>query len=236
MKKIKIKPDTTKNKPKKPLYKHLLAIALWAAVLVAALVLILNLLVILSTEQSVYEPSSLPDESYDCIIVLGCGVKPDGTPTDMLYDRVLTAVNLYQSGVCDTLLMSGDHGREGYDEVNAMKALAIELGVPSEDIFMDHAGFSTYETMARADEIFGVSAAIVVTQGYHLPRALYLADSFGIHAVGVPADVRSYSGQEYRDIREMAARCKDVISSLVKPDFVHGDPIDIQANGDVTND
>lgn len=212
-----------------------MAMAVTLIVLVAALVLCLNLLVILSTEQSIYAPVSLPEADYDCIIVLGCGVKPDGTPTDMLYDRVATAVALYQSGACDTLLMSGDHASEGYDEVNTMKALAIEFGVPSEDIFMDHAGLSTYETMARADAVFGVERAIVVTQGYHLTRALYLAEAFGIEAVGVAADPRTYSGQEYRDVREAAARCKDVFSALLKPAFVHGEPIDIHADGNITN-
>jgi vancomycin permeability regulator SanA len=155
----------------------------------------------------------------------------------MLEDRLSTAIELYKNGVADKLIMSGDHGREEYDEVNIMKAYAIENGVPSQDIFMDHAGFSTYDTMYRARAVFGVRRAVIVTQKYHLYRALYIADALNIDAVGVGADPRRYSGQTYREIREILARDKDFIKCIFKPYPVYlGENIDIAGNGDVTND
>ena len=123
-------------------------------------------------------------EDIDCVIVPGCLVHSDNTLSGMLADRLRRGVELYDSGAAPKLLMSGDHGRKDYDEVNAMKAYAVAHGVPSEDVFMDHAGFSTYETIYRAKEIFGAKRVIIVTQEYHLYRALYIAERFGIEAYG----------------------------------------------------
>ena len=109
----------------------------------------------------------------DCIIVLGAGLKPDGTPNFMLKDRLDRALSLYQAGVSERLLMTGDHGKKSYDEVNAMKQYAVDAGVPANHVFMDHAGVSTYESMYRADAIFEVKKAVVVTQRYHIYRTLY---------------------------------------------------------------
>lgn len=177
------------------------------------------------------------DKEYDCIIVLGCGVKSDGTPSDMLYDRLKTGIDLYNKGLAPKIVMSGDHGSHQYDEVNVMKEYAKKSGVPSENIFMDHAGFSTYESIYRLKEIFGVENAIIVTQSFHLPRALYIAGSFDISASGVSADLRNYRGIKYVELREMLARNKDFISCLIKPKPTFlGDAIPISGNGDVTND
>lgn len=176
-------------------------------------------------------------EPYDCIIVLGAGVKDNGYPSDMLTDRLLTGVALYDAGLAPKIIMSGDHGREDYDEVNVMKSFAIDSGVPSEDIFMDHAGFSTYESLYRAKEIFGCDRVIIVTQKYHLYRALYIAEELGIEAVGVGADIRMYAGQTYRDAREILARVKDFFTVMFKVEPTYrGDKIDITGSGDVTND
>ena len=133
--------------------------------------------------------------------------------------------------------MSGDHGREHYNEVGAMKNYALERSVPSENVFMDHAGFSTYETMYRAKEIFKAKKVVIVTQEYHLYRALYIARQLGLEAYGVAADVRTYGGQSMRDAREVLARCKDFALCLFKPEPTYlGDPIPVSGNGDVTND
>ena len=173
----------------------------------------------------------------DCILVLGCLVKSDGSPSDMLYDRISVGVTLYQNGASPKLLMSGDHGQKEYDEVNTMKAYAINAGVPSADVFMDHAGFSTYESVFRAKEIFGAKRIVIVTQEYHLYRALYIANALGIEAYGVSADLRGYSGQTKRDLREILARIKDLGYSLFKPAPTYlGDPISLDQSGDVTND
>ena len=174
---------------------------------------------------------------YDCILVLGCGVKKDGTPSDRLYDRVKVGVDLYHAGVAPKLLMSGDHGREGYDEVSAMLALAVELGVPKEDVFLDHAGFSTYESVYRADYIFDCDKMVIVTQDYHLYRALYIAEAFGIEAYGVSADLRPYQRMLYHHTRETLARCKDFFYALTKPEPTHlGDRIDLSGDGSVTHE
>ena len=143
------------------------------------------------------EAASLSD--VDCILVLGCLVKDDGRPSDMLHDRLRRGVELYQAGVAPKLLMSGDHGRENYDEVATMKQFAIDADIPSEDVFMDHAGFSTYESMYRAIDIFQAEKIIIVTQEYHLHRALYLAKVLGMEAVGVSADLQTYMFQKKYD-------------------------------------
>ena len=173
----------------------------------------------------------------DCIIVLGCLVKSDGEPSNMLSDRLDVGIELYKSLAAPKLLMSGDHGSDEYDEVNAMKQYAIAAGVPSEDVFMDHAGFSTYDSIYRAKAVFGADKILIVTQEYHLYRALYIAEAFGVEAYGVSADLRSYSGQLMRDGREFMARTKDLIFSVVKPRPKYlGDPISLETSGDVTND
>ena len=176
-------------------------------------------------------------EDVDCIIVLGCQVKDDGTPSDMLKDRLTRGIELYELGVAPKLLMSGDHGREEYDEVGTMKQYAIDAGIPSEDIFMDHAGFSTYETVYRAKEIFGADKVIIVTQEYHLYRALYIAEKLGIEAYGVSSDYHTYAGQSMRECREILARCKDFVTTIFKPEPTYlGEAIPVSGNGDVTND
>ena len=173
----------------------------------------------------------------DCILVLGCGVRDDGTPSAMLSDRLSVGISLYESGASPKMLMSGDHGRVTYDEVNTMKQYAIDRGVPSEDVFMDHAGFSTYESIYRAKEIFEADKIIIVTQEYHLYRALFIAEKFGLEAYGVSADLQGYSGQQARDAREVLARNKDFMTSIFKPKPTFlGDAIPVDGNGDITND
>ncbi len=189
----------------------ILACTVGTAILGGALALIANAHVKASVKDQILDPeqaSALSD--VDCILVLGCLVKSDGTPSDMLADRIEVGVTLWENGTSPKLLMSGDHGQKDYDEVNTMKSCAIEAGVPCEHVFMDHAGFSTYESIYRAKEIFGARKIVIVTQEYHLYRALYIAESLGVDAYGVGADYRSYSGQFGRDIREVLARNKDL--------------------------
>ena len=175
-------------------------------------------------------------ENIDCILVLGCGVYADGTPSAMLTDRLKQSIALYNAGAAPKLLMSGDHGQKNYDEVNTMKQYAVDAGIPASDIFMDHAGFSTYESVYRAKEIFGAEKIIIVTQRYHLYRALHIANAFGLEAYGVSADLRSYRGQTYRDIREILARNKDFITAIFKPKPTYlGETIPIFGDGNLTN-
>ena len=181
------------------------------------------------------EAAKLTD--VDCILILGCGVHSDGSPSDMLHDRLRRGVELYELGAAPKLLMSGDHGRKGYDEVDAMKHFAVDAGIDSDDVFMDHAGFSTYESMYRAKEIFQAKRIIIVTQEYHLYRAIYIAESLGLEVYGVSSDYRAYSGQVRMDLREMLARVKDFGTSLLqpKPTFL-GEAIPIWGDGNLTND
>ena len=181
------------------------------------------------------EAAELKD--VDCIVVLGCQVKDDGKPSDMLADRLRRGIELYNQGVAPKIIMSGDHGQKEYDEVNTMKRVAVDAGIPSSDVFMDHAGFSTYETLYRAKEIFEADKIVVVTQKYHLYRTMYIAEKLGIEAYGVNADYHTYWGQSNREAREILARCKDFIKTIFKPEPTYlGDAIPVSGDGDITNE
>lgn len=173
-------------------------------------------------------------ENVDCIVVLGCAVRPDGTPSPMLAERLQKSVELYEAGAAPKLLMSGDNGQVEYNEVAAMGNYALQKGVPSYDIFLDYAGFSTYESMYRAKAIFQAEKVLIVTQKYHLHRALYIAKALGLDAYGVSSDTQVYAGQTNRDIREILARNKDFLTSIfkLKPTYL-GDPVPVSGPGNL---
>lgn len=178
------------------------------------------------------DSTNLKELNAECILVLGGGLKPDGTPNHMLEDRLEVGLALYEAGVAPKLLLTGDHGQNEYDEVNSMKKYILDYGVPEEDIFLDHAGFSTYDSMYRANAIFEVSNVIVVTQKYHQYRTLYIAKKLGYKAYGVCSDQRTYFGQQMRDIREILARNKDFLKMIIKPEPTYlGESIPISGNG-----
>lgn len=208
-------------------------------VLIAIVIILLcvNLYVRISTKNQIIKENEYADLSdVDCIIILGAGIWGD-KPSPMLEDRLLEGIKLYRNGVSDKIIMSGDHGRKEYDEVNIMKNYAIEKGIPSENIFMDHAGFSTYESIYRAKDIFEAKKVVIVTQKYHLYRALYIANRLGLEAYGVGSDPRKYVGATNREIREILARDKDFIKCIFKPEPTYlGDTIPVSGNGDITND
>ena len=214
-------------------------IALLAAVLLIGLcVLGVNVFVKSSVSDKILTVEKAKDLNADCIIVLGAGLRPDGKPTWMLEDRIKVGDELYKNHAAPKIIMSGDHGRESYDEVNAMKKYAKSEGVPSKDIFMDHAGFETYDTMYRARDVFGAKKVIIVTQKYHLYRAMYAAKKLGLDAYGVSATKRKYDNKQWiRDIREWLARVKIFGKCITKPKpkFL-GKKIDLSGSGDVTND
>lgn len=175
-------------------------------------------------------------EDIDCILVLGAGIWGD-KPSPMLEDRLLTGIELYNNNISDKIVMSGDHGQKEYDEVNIMKEYAIDKGIESKDIFMDHAGFSTYESIYRLKEIFQAKKVVIVTQKYHLHRALYIAKQLGLEAYGVNSDPRKYQGQTFREIREILARNKDFINCIIKPKPTYlGESIPVSGDGNITND
>lgn len=204
---------------------------------VIVIILIINFFVKQSTKKQIIKNSEIEKlEDIDCIIVLGAGIWGD-KPSPMLEDRLLEAISLYKNNVSDKIIMSGDHGKEDYDEVNVMKNFAIEKGIPSENIFMDHAGFSSYESIYRAKEIFKAKKIVIVTQKYHLYRSLYIANKLGLEAYGVASDPRQYVGAFYRELREILARNKDFIKCIFKPEPTYlGEVIPVNGNGDITND
>ena len=218
------------------LKKRLLIIAAVLAALAAGTVFVPDIIVVSSAKDRIITADEAAElENTDCVLVLGAGVR-DGNPTPMLRDRLITGISLYKSGAAPKIIMSGDHGREDYDEVNVMKSYAVENGVPDGDVFMDHAGFSTYDSVYRAKAVFEADNIIIVTQKYHLYRALYIAERLGVNAVGVSADLDDYSGQLKRDLREIAARDKDFFSCLFKPEPKYlGEKIPVSGDGNITD-
>ena len=189
-----------------------------------------------SVESQILTPEEAAKLDTDAILVLGARVWDNGQPSGILKDRIITGVDLYQSGASERLLMSGDHGQDDYDEVNAMKDYAVELGIAPEVIFMDHAGFSTYESLYRARDIFQIKTLIIVTQEYHLYRALYVARALGLNAYGVPADLGDYAGMPRFEAREILARLKDFVYTIFQPLPTYlGDAIPITGDGSATN-
>lgn len=222
---------------KKLVFRIAIAIIIMIA-LVVIIVSVINLYMKSVTSTKILSVDECKDIDADCILVLGAGVAPSGKPTWMLEDRILTSEELYNVNASPKIIMSGDHGRVTYDEVNTMKDYAINDGIPSEDIFMDHAGFSTYDSMYRVKEIFGAKKIVIVSQKYHLTRALYIAKKLGIEAYGVSADKRDYlAKQKYRVFREWIARTKDFFKLIYKPEPTYlGEKISLTDSGDITND
>ena len=206
-------------------------------IIVIVIVFIINYYVKFSSKkQIISEEEAEKLENVDCILILGAGIWGD-KPSPMLEDRLTQGISLYKNGVSNKIIMSGDHSKKDYDEVNVMKKFAIDEEVQSEDIFMDHAGFSTYESIYRAKEIFKAKKIVIVTQKYHLYRALYIANKLGIEAYGVSSDPRKYVGQTSREIREILARDKDFIKCIFKPQPTYlGETIPVSGNGNQTND
>ncbi len=154
------------------------------------------------------------NDDIDCIVVLGAGLKADGTPSHMLEDRIKVGVDALNRTGVDYILMSGDRSDKYYDEPAAMKKYAEEMGVDPSRILIDNYGFSTYESITRVKSEYGFDNVVIVTQKYHLYRALYIAEDCGIDAVGVSADLRAYRGQFVREIREILARVKDLFMCI----------------------
>jgi len=217
--------------------KKIIKILVITAMIGIVLVLSINFYVVGTTKSRIIKNNDYSKlKDVDCIVILGAGIWGD-KPSPMLQDRLEEGIKLYNEGIAKKIIMSGDHGREEYDEVNIMKEYAVNKGIPSEDIFMDHAGFSTYESIYRAKEIFDANNIVIVTQEYHLYRALYITDKLDINAYGINSDPRQYSGQLFREIREILARNKDFINCIIKPKPTYlGESIPVSGDGNVTND
>lgn len=214
--------------------------ALYLSILmIAGLILVLSINEYVKKTGNMYilEMESTP--KVDAIIVLGARIFTNGNVSLMLKDRLDVGYDLYMGNKAEKIIVSGDHGQKEYDEVNAMKQYLKEKNIPGEDIFMDHAGFSTYESLYRARDIFQVKKAIIVTQEYHLMRAVFIARELGIEAYGVSSDMHIYFGHMLKnELREIAARNKDFFNAKVlkpKPKYL-GDVIPVTGDGTATND
>ena len=201
--------------------------------------LILMEIVQIKGEKRIVTKEHLP-KNVDAIIVLGAGVNENGVPSGILADRLSSALDVLDFGIDGKLILSGDHGRLHYNEVGAMKKYILNSSdIDERNIFLDHGGFSTYETMYRAKAIFKVNTAVVVTNKYHLPRALYLANKLGIEAYGYVSDKRKYQGMRTYKNRERLAQIKDFIYVnilKIKPSFL-GEEIPVNSSdGRITDD
>ena len=195
----------------------------------------INISIINSTKNQIVELNKIENQNYDAILVLGCKVNGN-SPSLMLTKRLEKAYEVYKKTNIK-LLLTGDHGKNNYDEVNVMRDYLLDYGIKEEDIFLDHAGFSTYDSIYRAKYIFGVKKIIIITQEYHMYRALYLANKFDIEAVGIVASDIPQKGVMLKNkIREVLSRDKSFIYGIIKPKSKYlGDKIPIIGNGNVTN-
>ena len=227
-----------KERSPKPMRRLARGILLLLALLLLAscTMLAISAYVQQSTKSQILTPEEAAMlNNVDCILVLGCSAR-NGQPSPMLKSRLERSIQLYNLDVSDRLLMSGDHGQDHYNEVSVMKDYAIAADIPSSCIFMDHAGFSTYDSMYRARDIFQAKTIVIVTQEYHLYRAIYIANTLGLDAYGVAAEPHNDTAQHHRDAREILARNKDVLYTLFapKPSYL-GDAIPVSGDGDSTN-
>lgn len=204
-------------------------------ILIISIIVILlgiNFLVVGTTKEQIVN-RDYKFQEIDCILVLGAGIRGN-RPSPMLRDRLDVAIELYNKGI-KKILVSGDHQGDDYDEVNVMKNYLLENEIPSEDIFVDHYGVSTYDSIYRLRPIFSVNEVIIVSQEYHLYRSLYIANMLDYQAYGVAADNHRYVGQEKRDIREFFARIKDMVKSIFRPSSKYlGEVYHIEGDGNTT--
>jgi SanA protein len=207
--------------------RRLFRIVIGLCVVVIAVVAVANVIVL---RQGRGEAKSVRDVPHaQAALVLGAQVKPDGQPSAMLADRIAAAEDLYRAHKVDKLLLSGDHGQWSYDEVGTMRRKLLRDGVRPQDLFTDHAGFDTWDSAQRARRVFGVRSVIVVTQDFHMARALYAARQAGLYATGFSADRRRYGAVMARlRVREALARVKVVADSVTGagPRFL-GPPVPI---------
>lgn len=205
--------------------KKLFRIAFWLGTLGILFVFLIRGIFLLKASSQTFAQADVPTRRV--AIIFGAEVKRDGTPSAVLKDRIETGVALYKSGKVEKLLMSGDNRFVDYNEPEAMRQYALTLGVPDSDIVLDYAGRRTYDTCYRAKEIFGVDSAVLVTQRFHMPRSLFLCNSFGIDAVGVESE-NYYYLKRLRlvwNVRELLATVQSVLDVyLLKPLPVLGEP------------
>ena len=220
-------------------FKRIISAILLLCFIAVQIPLLLNVYMLEYSNRYFLTVEEAAEMEFDCVLVLGAGVWGED-PSHMLEERLNRGIEVYNTDCTDRLLMSGDHVREEYDEVNVMKNFAIECGAVPDEVFMDHAGFSTYESMYRARDVFDVESLVIVTQKYHLYRAVYDARKLGLEAYGVVADGQynyAIDVRTYNNVRESLARCKDFVWCIIQPEPTYlGELIPISASGNLTDD
>ena len=200
----------------KKIFKYILIVL----IVIILVPVIINFYVILSTKNSIVSGDSELLTDIDYIVVLGAGIRR-GKPSPMLEDRLKTGISLYNNDISNKILITGDHMNDDYDEVTVMKNYLLEHGIPEEDIITDNYGISTYDSIYRVKNVYKSNKVVIVSQRYHLYRALFLSDNLDLESYGVEANLRYYYGQWYREIREILARNKDFIKGIIKPKAVY---------------
>ena len=219
-------------------FRRFLRLFLALAFVSVVAVFCINVWILQSTEYSIYtDLQSVPEKQ--AVLVLGSRVYSTGQVSTILADRLDASVDLYQAKKVQKILVSGDHGTDGYDEANAMRRYLVKKGIPAEDIFMDHAGFDTYDSVYRAKHVFQAQSLIIVSQSFHVPRALMIAQGLSLDAVALTADRHEYprAGEIRSHLRETLARMKAFFDVLFasKPTFL-GEPMPLTGDGRVTED
>lgn len=200
----------------KKIFKYILIVL----IVIILVPVIINFYVILSTKNRIVSGDSELLTDIDYIVILGAGIRR-GKPSPMLEDRLKTGISLYNNDISNKILITGDHMNDDYDEVTVMKNYLLEHGIPEEDIITDNYGISAYDSIYRVKNVYKSNKVVIVSQRYHLYRALFLSDNLDLESYGVEADLRYYYGQWYREIREILARNKDFIKGIIKPKAVY---------------
>lgn len=200
----------------KKIFKYILIVL----IVIILVPVIINFYVILSTKNRIVSGDSELLTDIDYIVILGAGIRR-GKPSPMLEDRLKTGISLYNNDISNKILITGDHMNDDYDEVTVMKNYLLEHGIPEEDIITDNYGISTYDSIYRVKNVYKSNKVVIVSQRYHLYRALFLSDNLDLKSYGVESNLRYYYGQWYREIREILARNKDFIKGIIKPKAVY---------------
>ncbi len=196
----------------KKIFKYIIIVL----IVIMLVPIIINFYVILSTKNKAVSSDSKLLTDIDYIVILGAGIRR-GKPSPMLEDRLKIGISLYNEGISKKILITGDHEKEDYDEVTVMKNYLLEQGIPEGDIVLDNYGISTYDSIYRVKNVYKANKVVIVSQRYHLYRALLLSNNLNLESYGVEANLRYYYGQGYREIREILARNKDFIKGIIKP-------------------
>lgn len=215
---ITVKVKNIFNKYNKPIKETIICIG-YILALVSLFVFVVNINIVANTNDNIYstDENIKLSSDFDCILILGAGVRGDGSPTPMLNDRLLTGYEAYDSKKSSVIFPSGDSEHEDYTETVTMKQVLLEMGVEEESIICDGYGLSTYESIWRAKNVYGYKRILIISQKYHLYRAIYIAQELGLEAYGLDAALQGYAKQPIYNLREYLARIKDMIYAELCP-------------------